>query len=234
MSHKPHVCDSCAKICEEAKSNVKKLQKKIYVLTIVCTSAITLLGEQGGKALLSSINTVNSAMSAASGKEAPKEENKKDDHQKLNVPNPLHGAWIPPKNKLMAQQTDKEPVKKYEIQDELSRIVEKKEEKKVQPNESKVAKNLTVPFKMDLQPLSLEKPQNDNIPSFSDNFAVFYTPSLLPFDVYSTTLALGDNYGFGDYYGINSGRVNPIPVPNANTLSILTFSTFINSRKRTL
>ena len=234
MSHNNHVCESCSKLCQEAKENVKKLQKKLYVLTIVCTSAITLLGEEGGKALMSSLNTVNTAMSAASGKEAAKEENKKDDHKKLNAPNPLHGAWIPPKNKLMTQQTDKEPVKKYEIQDELSRIVEKKEEKKVQPNESKIAKNLTVPFKMDLQPLSLEKPQNDNIPYFSDNFAVFYTPSLLPFDVYSTTIALGDNYGFGDYYGINPGYTNQTHVPDGNTVSVLTFSTFINSRKRTL
>jgi hypothetical protein len=60
---------------------------------------------------------------------------------------------------------------------------------------------------------------------------VFFTPSTLPFDVYSTTLALGNNYGFGEYYGIDTGSYAP-STPNPSTLSVFAIGSFITTRKR--
>jgi hypothetical protein len=233
MSHKSHVCESCSKLCEEAKSNVKKLQKKIYILTIVTTSAITLLGEQGGKALLSSLNTVNSAMSVAEGKLPEKNKDNHAEQEKVNPVHPTKGAWIPARNKFITENTKKEPVKKYEITDELSRFTKKEKENTINVVEPKIPQNLLAGILSteQTQPLTIQK-TNGNIPQISDNFSVFFTPSLLPFDVYSTTLALGNNYGFGDYYGIDAGYIPSANVPDSSTVSILTLGTFINTRKR--
>jgi hypothetical protein len=67
----------------------------------------------------------------------------------------------------------------------------------------------------------------------ADNYAAFLTPSTLPFDVYSTTIALGDNYGFGDYYGMGGGgSVQPISTPSPSTIAVFAVGGIVNTRRR--
>lgn len=66
-----------------------------------------------------------------------------------------------------------------------------------------------------------------------DNHAAFLTPSTLPFDVYSTTIGLGDNYGFGDYYGMGGGgSVQPIPTPSPSSVAVFAIGGLVNTRRR--
>lgn len=65
-----------------------------------------------------------------------------------------------------------------------------------------------------------------------DPYAFFLTPSALPFDVYSTTLALGNNYGLGEYYGINTGGSYVPPVPSPSPLTVFAVGGLIQNRKR--
>lgn len=63
--------------------------------------------------------------------------------------------------------------------------------------------------------------------------AAFLTPSTLPFDVYSTTIGLGDNYGFGDYYGMGGGgSVAPIPTPSPSSVAVFAIGGLVNTRRR--
>lgn len=235
MAHKLHTCESCSKLCEEAKQNVKKLQKKVQILTIVCTSAVTLLGEQGGKALISSLNTVNSALSVVESKKTDDKENKKENEQHINPIEPLKGAWKPARNKSLIEQNKDNNTKKYDTGDELARLPTTKQEQNIGDIEPIVPENKIAKIVLDdqIQPLTIQPSYND-IPHFPDNFSLFYTPSLLPFDVYSNTLALGENYGFGDYYGINQQYIQASSVPETGTISIFALKTLINSRKRSI
>jgi len=229
MNIKSHVCQSCFLICEEAKQNLKKLEKKLYVMTIVCTATITLLGEQGAKSLMTSLNTINSAMSAAEGKndskeiiqeEITEEENKKKQDDKH--------AWD--SFKPISIYVDKPFIKKYEMIDELSRLPKKEDsEKDIEIVKPKITNKMLASVTKDIAtqpPLAVA----NNIPQFSDNHAVFFSPSLLPFDVYSNTLALGNNYGFGEYYGIYTDSFIMVPQPGP---AILTgFAVFVYPNRR--
>ena len=65
-----------------------------------------------------------------------------------------------------------------------------------------------------------------------DPYAVFLTPSTLPFDVYSTTLALGNNYGFGEYYGIGGGGAIAPSVPSPSPLTVFAVGGLMHNRRR--
>ena len=65
-----------------------------------------------------------------------------------------------------------------------------------------------------------------------DPYAFFLTPSALPFDVYSTTLALGNNYGFGEYYGVGTGGSVVPSVPSPAPLTVFAVGGLMTSRKR--
>jgi len=230
MNSKSHICEFCSRSCEEAKQTVKKLNKRLYMLTIVCTSAITLLGEQGGKALLSSLNTVNSAMSIADGKLPSKENGEKKDPAKPdNKDHVLKGVWKPYKSSVFPEKPT-DIVKKYEKTDELAMDPKKNPIENTSEIPTDIFSNppaISVSRIAD-SPNTIELKSNANLPYFPDNFAVFFTPSLLPFDVYSTTLGLGNNYGFGDYYGIDAGS----SVPSAGSVTVLAFGPLMNTRKR--
>ena len=66
-------------------------------MTIVCTVSITLLGEQGAKALMASVNTVNSAMSVVEDKKDSKEETLQEENKKdeKHTWNPIRPFLIP-------------------------------------------------------------------------------------------------------------------------------------------
>lgn len=229
MPNKSHICQTCFLICEEAKENVKKLQKKLYVMTIVCTAAITLLGEQGAKSLMASLNAVKSAISTTEDKK----ESKEPELQEENKKNEIH-AWTPSRPFLIPEYIDKPFVKKYEMIDELTRLPKKEDpEKPIAIVETKLSNKMLASVTQNLisEPL-LPLAVSNNLPQFSDNYAVFFSPSLLPFDVYSNTLALGNNYGFGDYYGIDTGFFINTPTPGSSALTGFAMFAFANNRRR--
>jgi hypothetical protein len=248
QSHVEHVsggCSSCARICEDAKSKVKSLEKKVYVMTIVCTSAITLLGERGVQSLISAINGMNSAISSAS--DIGKSDTSKSQNQVDNTNNkqsssilfdrPNQRYWQKP-----LKIENKEQTRGYQISDELARFPKENniggdkpvEEPLVVTNEqNKLTKQIVqaaLATDLNLNPVTSLAAQT----GFADPYAVFFTPSLLPFDVYSTTLALGTNYGFGEYYGIDTGGYYAPPsVPSPGAFTVVAFSQFLHNRKRT-
>ena len=69
MPNKTHPCSSCARLCAEAKDKSKRLEKKIYVMTIALTSALTLLGKEAVEEIVSIVNGVEGM--TASATEAP-------------------------------------------------------------------------------------------------------------------------------------------------------------------
>ena len=221
-------CDSCAKICEEAKDTLKSLQKKVYALTIVCTSALTLLGEQGAKAVMSTVGSMNKLVDAADGKDA-KAPDAPAEHHKTTLGNPLIGKpWMspPPKNVQEHQPIDEEAAKLA--------LAKKNTGKPKQPDIIKpVLTDATIKNVLSNNQTLVLPEQPVVVPQMpQDAFTAFLTPSALPFDVYSTTLALGGNYGFGEYYGYGSLDAAPAPVPEAGTLSVIAFSQLVNTRRR--
>lgn len=230
MANKPQSCDSCLKLCDEAKQNVKNLQKKVYVMTIVCTSAITLLGEQGAKALLSAISTTTSAMKAVEQDKAP-EEPTEDKPEKANEIGPGLGAWNVPNKKIFAKKEYKEPTKPYELVDELSRFPEIEETEQEGLSQQVIDKIVETAVEGTVaEQLPIEETPKIAF-NTTDNHAVFFTPSSMPFDVYVNTLGLGVNYGLGEYYGIETGY-SAVSVPGPGAISLLALLTTLTTRKR--
>jgi len=227
MNSHSHGCDSCAKICDEAKVSVKNLQKKVYALTIVCTSALTLLGEQGAKAVLSTVDSMNSAMAAVDGK-GPKDTKENKDPTKTTSREIIQPKIWSPKPPVKENQGKFENDDLVAVAKKKPSSQEKQPEVAVPEVPQKTIQNIAT---TNNQNLSIETPINANPFNIADPYAVFLTPSTLPFDVYSTTLALGNNYGFGEYYGM--GTLNGVPsVPDAKTMSVFALGGLINSRKR--
>jgi hypothetical protein len=220
---KHNYCITCSKLCEEAKDKIKKLEKKVYALTIVCTSAITLLGEHGGKVLLDSLSTYNKAIGIANNEKENKNDQKDKDHTKEGNNNKV-SFGVGGKFNQKHNFKDKESTKPYSITDELAKA--KKEEKQDTEVAAEITDNKTpkqiAKIATSTQVPSLEIPVT-NLFNQTDPYSVFFTPSYMPFDVYSTTLALGNNYGFGEYYGIQTSNITPAPAPGAIALILTSF-----------
>lgn len=221
-------CEVCAKACEDAKDNVKKLQKKLQTMTIVTCVSMTIAGEQAAKSIVSFISTFNEASKAADGKiQTPVTEEKKegDKDGKLAItPFRPYRFGIKPEAKEQSN---------YKPEDELARFVKKQPAKKPEmeiqvlpptPVGQAIAKALS--NDTSLIPTTSEIPQ-------TDWRTALLTPSTLPFDVYSTTIGLGINYGFGEYYGL--GEMNGysgVQTPSPSSLSVFAIAQLFNSRKR--
>lgn len=54
-------CESCARLCDEAKEKVTRLEKRVYRLTIACTVAVTLLGQELAKAVAEYVSAFQKA-----------------------------------------------------------------------------------------------------------------------------------------------------------------------------
>lgn len=227
-----HYCETCAKVCDEAKKTIKKLEKRIQTLTIVCVASVTLLGEQGAKALYDVIQNFNKVTEVAeNGKEKGNQEkdaNKTEETKKPGQNKLGFEGWRPQRQKRLYDTPEKD-TRGYQPSDELALIKKQPEEKQIE-----------IPF-VASQPMNIPVVNNSNVnlanlrvpflPFPADPYAVFFTPSTLPFDVYSTTLALGNNYGFGPYYGIDTGGYIP-STPNPGTLSVFAIGSLVNTRKR--
>lgn len=181
MANKPQVCEPCAKLCEEAKQNVKKLQKKVYVLTIVCTAAITLLGEQGAKALIAVLDTTKTAISSV---ESPEKTKIKENNSNIeNEEQPLN----------FDKKISKNNIKPYELVDELSISSEhnKKENKKninfIQKIETSYVNNEENTFFPKIKSLSDDSISN---PKVLPNVAIpnNFTYNFLPLNAYNLGL----------------------------------------------
>jgi hypothetical protein len=66
----------------------------------------------------------------------------------------------------------------------------------------------------------------------TDPYAFFLTPSAIPFDIYSTGLGLGNNYGFGEYYGAGTGGSVGPTTPSPSPLAVFAMGGLMHSRKR--
>jgi hypothetical protein len=236
----PHYCETCAKICNEAKKNVKKLEKKVQTLTIVCTASITLLGEQGVKALYDTVSSFNKVTEVANGGKESKEdkttttdeENKDKPKEAIKDGKVAIGNWKPHIPKRMFE--DKEPTKPYSLTDELSRL--KEQEKENKPEEIDIA---VKPQEFNLIVKAATQKPIEVIPALAaiqsqDWRTEFLTPSTLAFDVFSTTIALGNNYGFGEYYGLGLDQYSGVSTPSPSGLSYFAVIKLFNNRKRTV
>jgi hypothetical protein len=236
----PHYCETCAKICNEAKKNVKKLEKKVQTLTIVCTASITLLGEQGVKALYDTVSSFNKVTEVANGGKESKEdkttttdeENKDKPKEAIKDGKVAIGNWKPHIPKRMFE--DKEPTKPYSLTDELSRL--KEQEKENKPEEIDIA---VKPQEFNLIVKAATQKPIEFIPALAaiqsqDWRTEFLTPSTLAFDVFSTTIALGNNYGFGEYYGLGLDQYSGVSTPSPSGLSYFAVIKLFNNRKRTV
>lgn len=242
MESKSHSgCPTCSQICEEAKNKVKTLEKKVYSLTIVTTVALTLLGEQAAKSVSSYVQSFNSAMSSVDvGVGAPEEKENKEPEKVTQNGNLLPYAPIP---------TNPNPIKNgsfnvvtdtlFDSEPSSPFLLDIKDKDDVTP--SPTPKTVIKPIYTPKSPIETQI-QMANLPlalptipvaSISDPYAVFFTPSYMPFDVYSTTLGLGTNYGFGPYYGIDAG-INYPPIPSSGPLSALAISQLLQNRKRAI
>jgi hypothetical protein len=65
MSNKNHSCPSCARLCDEAKDKSKRLERKVYAMTIALTSALTLLGKEAVDEIVSIVNGVEEMTGSA-------------------------------------------------------------------------------------------------------------------------------------------------------------------------
>lgn len=239
MGSSHDTCETCAKICDDAKKNVKKLENKLQTLTIVCTASITLLGEHGAKALFDAVSSFTKIQEIASGKESSKETNQNDTNQNQKDNNKQGdkvalGSWKPynkPNN-----QNNKESADAAKALDGLARISKQNTNQKAdQPQvtgDAEVTKQIVKAATTTNEELQVPDQLIPRFPVPADPYAVFLTPSAMPFDVYSTTLGLGNNYGFGDYYGIDTSNYSGSPTPSANTISFFALGSFFNTRKR--
>lgn len=230
-----HICEICLKSCDDAKKNVKKLESRLQTLTIVCTASITLLGEHGVKALFDVLSNFNKSQEIASGKENSKQEGTKDGTKDNQKDKPIQGGKISFRpwrdhNYPNNQGNQKSP-DAHEIADALAKLKQKPKEKQEElqvtgnPNLTKQIVKAATSTNTDL----IASVQPFSVPA--DPYAAFLTPSGMPFDVYSTTLGLGINYGFGEYYGMDTSGYST-PTPAANTISVFVLGSLFNTRKR--
>jgi hypothetical protein len=64
---KSHSCQTCARLCDEAKDKSLRLEKKVYAMTIALTSALTLLGERAVEEIISLVRGVESITDSTQG-----------------------------------------------------------------------------------------------------------------------------------------------------------------------
>ena len=236
-------CPNCVKNCRTCHSRVKSLEKKLYAITIVLTIATTLLGQKGIETLTSTTASVNSLIDG--GNKSATDDLKKDDgHAKQDNHQPIgkQAFFQPWQQKQPPSNT--QDMRPYSIEDELARYSKKPSDKKDQKQKEEELVTALDPKHKDftdtIVKVALEK-SDDNMSLIAnknglpdDPYAIFFTPSYMPFDVYSTTLALGNNYGLGPYYGIDTGSYNPPnPIPAPSSITAIALSQIFNTfRKR--
>ena len=227
-------CTTCAKACDDAKQKVKQLEKSLHTMTIVMSVSLTLAGEQIIKNAASYISSFSSVVSSAkelqkTQLEETKEEEKVEEKNKQALA-PFQKLQFANISKKKIEQN--EQTRPYRLEDEIARF-----EDEIKPEEPILVKE-TQQVKINAAQLITKNivPQ-DFVPAIQainpDMHTFFFTPSALPFDEYSTTIALGTNYGFGEYYGIETGFYPPQNnVTSVGTLTLFAIPQLFSTRKR--
>ena len=69
-----HRCQSCVRLCDEAKDKSLRLEKKVYVMTIALTSALTLLGTEAVEEITAIVRGVEDITESQRGESTEAEE----------------------------------------------------------------------------------------------------------------------------------------------------------------
>lgn len=223
-------CTTCAKACDDAKQKVKQLEKSLHTMTIVMSVSLTLAGEQIIKNAASYISSFSSVVSSAKELQKTQLEEEKVEEKNKQALAPFQKLQFANISKKKIEQN--EQTRPYRLEDEIARFEDEtkpqepilvEETQQVKINAAQLITKNIVPqdFVPDIQAIN------------PDMHTFFFTPSALPFDEYSTTIALGTNYGFGEYYGIETGFYPPQNnVPSVGTLTLFAIPQLFSTRKR--
>jgi len=233
MGSKNNACEACAQACFDAKQKVPQLEKRLYALTIVMTVALTLVGRELIKEVadyLSSINNVveqsnqlqNTINSDSTGTTSVEKVEQAPVSVGVNTPPSVIKEF--PSTAVKQDVKIKSPIGIASID-----VPSSSSSSTSYINQSTTLTKLISSNAVDVAQSSFLA----TTPQFADNHSVLLTPSLLPFDVYSTTLGLGINYGFGGYYGIDTGwSYIPPSIPEPATMTLFGLYPVFSSRRK--
>lgn len=251
-------CEVCEKACMEAKSKVSALESKIYKMTIVMSVSLTLAGEQVIKNVASYISGFGQAMGAAGalegeggpqpdgGSGAAAVEPAAGAGADLGARGLVDGAELAAGGGAgggaaggvgqaapvglgmgMVSWTDGIGSRAGDGGMATPPAVE------VAGGGGSGLTRLLVDTATDLSPPAGAGWLDGVDPMWEEPHTAFLTPSALPFDVYSTTLGLGTNYGFGGFWGVDVGAPAVLPeAPSPGTLSVFGLTGLVHTRRR--
>lgn len=222
-----------AKRAADAEAEVKGLKKKLVAFQLATAVGVAVLGQEAVSGIMARLDSVKAVQEKVTGGGVA------DLGAEPAAPPPADplkvgiGGWRPVRPPFKPSKTEQTEKTDGDISGIFSG------DYKSIPPDPLPPPTVTPPV---VQPIDTRKAlQNDTPPVIADAltveppfdpYAVFFTPSALPFDVYSTTLALGDNYGFGGYYGINTGGAVAPVVPSPAPFTVFAVGGLMHSRKR--
>jgi hypothetical protein len=223
--------DEAVERAESAETELKTLKKKLIAFQLVTVVASTVLGQEAVDKIMGKVDAAKGLQDKITGKSGnpPASEDKKK---------PI--SWFDPKRDPLSnfhRPWDKPVIVQTPHTDgDISGIFSGTKAKPVaEPAEEIAAVTPKSPVTEAIVRTALGEPLPWSIPTASetpaDPHALFLTPSAIAFDLYSTGLGLGNNYGFGEYYGADTGSIGP-SVPSPSPLAVFAMGGFLNTRKR--
>jgi hypothetical protein len=108
MSQKPHTnCPTCARVCDDAKEEAKRLNKKVFLMTIALTSALTLLGQEAAQQVLAYVKVVQDSTESGGGESAEANSSARAETGEDDLPAPRTQPFIPkPSTSAQNQSVD--------------------------------------------------------------------------------------------------------------------------------
>jgi len=225
--------DEAVERAESAETELKTLKNKLIAFQLVTVVASTVLGQEAVDKIMGKVDAAKGLQDKITGKGG-------DTAKPVDPHKPV--SWFDPAN---------DPLNNFRRPWEKPAIVQTPHSKgnlaglfsgkKPQPTDK-----TPVEEAVDLTPKSaaseaivrtaIGEPLQFWIPSVStptpDLYAMFLTPSAIPFDLYSTGLGLGNNYGIGQYYGADTGSSIGPSVPSPSPLAVFAMGGLMNTRKR--
>lgn len=220
-----------AKRATDAEAETKSLKKKLVAFQLATAVGVAVVGQEVFDKITAKMNAVQEVQQKITGEGAvaAPEPEKPVVQTNARIGTPLFSRpWQKPnKNSVVQEQSN------GDISGIFAGEYKSKDEPMPDPPvvppvtppssaETAVKKSSVAPTVADA--VSVAEP--------FDPYAVFLTPSALPFDVYSTGLALGNNYGFGEYYGTSTGGAVAPTVPSPAPLTVFAVGGLMQSRKR--
>lgn len=234
MGSKGNNCETCAQACLIAKQRVPQLEKRLYAMTIIMTVALTLAGQEVIKSVADYVSSINEVVNKADQLQESTAPAKSDSidvsvsNPNSDVPSVVSAPVVP-----LAEQLKPKPPAALDTGVTGASTLPA-ERPKSSPTSSYIndatsfTKLISAPADDYSQSLFAV-----DAPHFADPHSVLLTPSLLPFDVYTNTLGLGVNYGFGEYYGIDTGwSYIPPSIPEPTTMTLFGLYPLMSYRRR--